>query len=390
MEFHPDLAPETILAHLGEGETPHGAVVPPIYQNSLFRFDDVTELAEALAGRIDTDAHIYSRSSNPTLDIVENKLSLLEGTGGCVLTGTGMAAMTIGAMSALEAGGHVVAVDTVYGPLQSLLGNYLKRFGVAVTFVDGASTEEVLDAIRPETKLICLESPGSIVFRMQDLEAISREAKSRGIVTMTDNTYATPLYQQPAKFGVDIIIHSATKYLGGHSDLTAGVLCASADRIKRIRRQELDLFGSVLAPFPAWLLNRGLRTLNLRLKRHGETGNQIAAWMEGLPSVERVIHVGLPSFPQKELFQKQMSGSGGLFTFIPKCQEKERVYAFANALKLFGCGVSWGGHESLAIPLQIKTLAYGGPTWMVRLYCGLEAPKDLIADLEQAFATSGL
>ncbi len=389
MDAFDDLSAESILAHFAEEEKPHGAVVPPIFQNSLFLFDDVGELMDRLSGK-PGEAHIYSRVSNPTLDVVERKIARLEGADACKVTGSGMAAISCAALSALETGSHCVVVDTAYGPLRQFLSSYMTRFGVTVDYVEGSSPAEVLDAIRPETSLIYLESPGSFAFRLQDFAVICDEARRRGITTIADNTYSTPLYQQPARFGVDIVVHSATKYLGGHSDLVAGAICANQARIDRITHQEISLLGSILAPLPAWLLNRGMRTLGLRLKHHESCANAVAGWLEQHDRVDRVIHVGLASHPQRDLIDRQMSGSGGLFAFHPKSHDRDKIVAFCNALELFGRGVSWGGHESLVIPTLAHPLAYGEPTWFIRLYCGLESPRDLIRDVQNAFQVSGL
>jgi cystathionine beta-lyase len=381
---------ETLLSHFGEEEKLHGAVVPPIFQNSLFAFESVDAFVAAGSAPPGKAPYVYSRVSNPTIAVAEAKLAKLEGTEACRVFGSGMAAITSAIMACVESGAHVVAVDTCYGPTRQLLADYLPRFGITATFVDGVDPQEFFDAIRPETKLVYLESPSSLVFRLQDLATITAYCRERGILTAIDNTYATPLYQQPAALGVDIVLHTASKYLGGHSDITGGVLCGSTEFVKRITKDELSLFGSVIAPFPAWLMIRGMRTLAIRLKRHEETGNTIARWLETHPAVEQVHHLGLDSFPQKELFRKQMKGSGGLFSFVPKNQDQAAVVKFIEALDIFQLGVSWGGFESLAVPLHVHPMYLKEKTWMIRLFTGLESPVDLMKDLERAFEVSGL
>jgi cystathionine beta-lyase/cystathionine gamma-synthase len=210
--------------------------------------------------------------------------------------------------------------------------------------------------------------------------------REKGIATIMDNTYSTPLYQNPIAMGVDIVVHSATKYIGGHSDLTAGAICTTDERMQRMIREEVNLFGSILAPFQAWLLTRGLRTLALRLKQHETNGNAVAGWLSQRPEVEQVNHVSLPDFPQRGLFTKQMRGSGGLFSIVPRCQDGVRVVRFVEALNLFSLGVSWGGFESLVVPIQLQPLGYDAPIWIVRFFCGLEDAPDLIADIERALA----
>jgi cystathionine beta-lyase/cystathionine gamma-synthase len=390
MEVISGLGTETVLTHRGEEIKNNHSVVPPIFQVSTFVFDEYEELMHQMQeDPLGPPSH-YSRLSNPTLDVVEKKLAALEKTEACKLIQTGMGASCMAIMANVQQGSHVLTLDTCYGPVKQLLEKYLPKFGVSATFVRGTSVEEWIDAIRPETSLIYLESPSSVLFRLQDIEKITAEAKRRGIPTAIDNTYCTPMNSNPATMGVDIILHSATKYLGGHSDLTAGVICSSNEFMQRMARAELNLFGSILAPFPAWLLMRGMRTLAVRMRHYERVGNEVAGFLEQHPSVEVVHHTGLPSFAQRDLYVKQMRASSSLFSFEPRCQEKAQIVAFVEALKLFQIGVSWGGHESLVVALQGQPLGYSEPRYFVRLYCGLEDTKDLVADIEQAFAVSGL
>ncbi len=390
MEVISGLGIETVLTHRGEEQKNQHAVVPPIFQVSTFVFDEYEELMHQMReDPLGPPSH-YSRISNPTLDVVEQKLAALEKTEACKLIQTGMGASFMAIMACVHQGSHVVTLDTCYGPVKQLLEAYLPKFGVSTTFVAGTSVEEWIDAIRPETTMLYLESPSSIVFRLQDVERIASEAKARRITTAIDNSYCTPLNSNPATMGVDIVLHSATKYLAGHSDLTAGVICASNEFMQRLARAELNLFGSILAPFPAWLLMRGMRTLAVRMKHYEKVGNEVASFLEGHQSVEVVHHVGLESFPQRDLFKKQMRASSSLLSFEPKNQAKEKIVAFVQALALFQIGVSWGGHESLVVALQGQPLGYSEPRYCIRLYCGLEDSRDLIQDLAQAFEVSGL
>jgi cystathionine beta-lyase len=373
----------TRLLHLGEEKAPHGAVVPPLYQNSLFLFQHSADLLAGLEKTAVADPYVYSRIGNPTIALLEQKLAALEGTAACKVTGCGMAAITAAVLSQIAAGSHVIVPDTAYGPVRSLLNHYLEHFGISVTTVSGTCTDEVLDAITPETTLIYLESPSSVVFRMQDLAPIAAEARRRKITTVIDNTYNAGLHLRPAEHGIDLICHSLTKYVNGHSDMTGGAICGSAELIGRITKHEVNLLGNVLHPFPAWLALRGLRTLPLRLKQHESTGNAIARFLASRPEVERVHHVGLESHPQREWVTRYLKGSGGLLSFEPVNQSKEAVFAFCDSLKWFGRGISWGGHESLVVPLPSH---HDGPAkWVIRLFGGLEDPKDLIQDLAQAF-----
>jgi len=384
MQHDRELGLFTQLQHLGEEEKMRGAVTPPIFQNSLFVFDKMDELLDAMANHPDGPEHHYSRVSNPSMELAETKLAMLEGTEAAKVLGTGQAALTMAMMSAVQQGSHVVCVDTGYGPLVNLVKQYLPKFGVTHTMVDGRDVNEVVDAIRPETTAIYLESPSSLVFRLQDMETIAKVARERGITTICDNTYNTPLHMKPHAIGIDIVCHSATKYLNGHSDITAGVICTTRERMDGMIRNEVNLLGSILHPFQSWLLTRSLRTLPLRLARHQETGNTVALWLEQQSEVEYVSHISLPSFPQRDLFLKLMTGSGGLFSFKPKTQDSNKVKQFVDALKIYQRGVSWGGHESLVVALQIQPMGFDKPTWLVRLYCGLEDADDLIADIDQA------
>ena len=376
--------PETILQHGGEEHHLLGAVVPPIFQNSTFIHETLESFLASGEGR-PGGPYNYSRVSNPNLDVVEQKLAALEKTERAKFSASGMAPITWPTCSAVKAGDLVVCVDTVYGPTRQFLSGFLSRYGVETTYVVGDDPQEVFDACRPETSLLCLESPSSIFFRLQDLAAIGAFAQERGITTVIDNTYASPIYQNPATFGIDLVCHTASKYLGGHSDIIARGLCASEERVSAMCHQEYALLGAALGPFQAWLMNRSMRTLHLRLRQVASSADCIAEFLRARPEVEDVYHVGLPDFPQAELRDRQMRGWGGLLTFMPKFQEKEKVVRFCEALKIFGMGVSWGGHESLAVPLEGHPMNWKEPRFLVRLYCGLEHAEDLVKDLTGGF-----
>lgn len=384
-----DLHFDTLYQHIGEEYKPHGAVVPPIFQNSLFVFPSCKEFVAVQSGDQDFEregsGHAYSRISNPTVDVVLKKLALLEGTEDALVFGSGMGAISAAILSCVEQGSHIVCLDTCYGPTRNFIEAYLPKFGVSVTFVDGLSPESVLDAIRPETALVYLESPSSIIFRLQDLEAISSHCRAKGIPTIIDNSYSSPVFQQPAKFGIDMVVHSATKYLCGHSDVVAGAFMASKERTKKVIDNELQFLGAILPPLPAWLMLRGLRTLKLRVPHHGRTAHEIATWLKDRPEVEEVFHVGFAEGRQRELFEKQMTGTGGLVTFQPVSQDPAYIERLIDGLKLFQLGVSWGGFESLGVPIHMKAMGWSEHRYLVRLYCGLEDPRDMKADLERAF-----
>lgn len=356
-----------------------GAVVAPIFQNSLFVFDTHEEYTRSWTA----GPHAYSRISNPTNEAVEKKLAKLEGCESAKVFASGMAAISAAILSCVESGSHIVLVDSVYGPTRQFI-RYLTKFGVTHTLVDGRDTEELLDALRPETGLVYLESPSSMSMRLQDIRAITQVCREKKVPTALDNSHATPYHQLPAAMGVDIVLHSATKYLGGHSDLLAGVVATSQARIDAMLHAEYALLGGALGPFQAWLLMRGLRTLSLRMAAHQKAGNLVAGWLEARPDVERVYHVGLPSYPQRELALQQMSGTGGLLSWVPRNPSQPWLAAFCDSLELFQLGCSWGGFESLAVVGSVRELGEA-PQPAIRLFCGLEDPQDLIEDLDQAF-----
>lgn len=384
----PEWNKETLIQHLGEENKLLGSVAPPLHLTSTFVFNEVGDWNQSYNEPL-TGPCMYSRISNPTVRMAEQKIAALEEADACKLFTSGMAAISAAILSCVKSGDHIIAVDTIYGPTKELLTQWLPRFGVTCTYVSGVDLDEIKLAATEATKLVVMESPSSFFFYLQDLEAITSWAKPLGITTMIDNSYATPWRQQPAKLGVDIVCHSATKYLGGHSDVVAGALCCSKERMIKLMREEVALFGGALHPFGAWQILRGLRTLPLKVKAVAESADQVAAWVRQQPWVRETLHVGFEDFPQKELRDKQMSGWTGLFSFIPQCQDEKTVHAFLEALVIFQLGVSWGGHESLAVALKPSCLLRPEPTWLVRLYCGLEHPDDMIKDIQQAAAKVG-
>ena len=387
------LQPETLLAHYAEERLAHqGAVVPPLYQNSLFVFEDWDAIDHAFDDRYEHP--IYSRGTNPTVRLVERKLAALAEGGAARLFGSGMAAVTAAILHYADAGDHVIAIKNIYGPANNLLNRYLSRkMGLETTFVSGQSVDEIAAAIRPDTRLIYLESPSSAVFSLQDIPAVVELARSRAVPTVLDNSWATPVFQKPLTMGVDLEIHSASKYLGGHSDLVAGALIGSEQTIREIAVSEAELLGGKMAPFEAWLLLRSLRTLPLRMRQHQQNALAVARFLEGHDAVKQVRYPGLESHPQHALATEQMSGFSGLLSFELVATDLGRIKAFVNALELFQLGVSWGGHESLVYAPAISYLkelppeqfaALGISAGDIRISVGLEAAEDLVADLEQA------
>ncbi|MCX7992380.1 MAG: PLP-dependent aspartate aminotransferase family protein [Fimbriimonadales bacterium] len=381
-----DFSLETLLQHIGE-ETgfPYGAVTPPIVQSSLFTARSLRE--RNAQGGLNDAGYVYTRNGNPTVRLAEQKLAALEGTEDALCFGSGMAAIAAAILTFAESGAHVICVDTAYPPTRTLLQSWLTRYGVRTTFVSGECVEEFEQAIQPDTRIIYLESPSSLYFRLQDLRAVSALARARGIVTLCDNSWATPMFQNPHALGVDIVLHSASKYLGGHSDLLAGVVAGCREHIERVLKTR-ELLGGILDPFAGWLLLRGLRTLPVRMERAHKQGLQVAEWLASQPQIARVNHPGLPSHPQHKLARSQMRGYGSLFSFETHPITEDQAYAFTDRLHLFRFGCSWGGYESLMLGwAQTESDAAGKAPWLFRVYIGLENPDDLIRDLHGAIAT---
>ena len=377
-----------ILNHLGEEDNPFGVVSPPIYQTSIFSFKSFADFREALQDEVKSS--LYTRGNNPTVMLAEKKLAALEGAERAKLLSSGSSAISHAIMAFIKSGDHIVCVQDSYTWTSNLLKLYLPRFRVTHTFVDGSNAAELINAIKPETKIIYLESPTSLTFKLQDLEEIAAEAKKKGIKTIADNTWATPLYCNPIKLGIDLVLHSGSKYLGGSSDIVAGVIAGSKEDIDLIQKQEFLQLGTVPDPFMAWLLLRGLRTLHVRLKTHYENALAVASFLEKHPLVESVIYPMLPSHPQHELAKKLFCGGSGLFSFRLKTNKYSDIIRFTDKLKLFRRAVSWGGYESLMFP---NAAAYdetddipADRLSLVRLHIGLEKSEDLIKDLDKALS----
>ncbi|HVB02272.1 MAG TPA: PLP-dependent aspartate aminotransferase family protein [Chitinophagaceae bacterium] len=377
-----------IINELGEDrEQYYQAIAPPIIQSSNFAFRSVDAFREGLA---DEYGHwIYSRGNNPTVDILRRKLAALDGAEDALVFGSGIAAIVTPMLANLSAGDHVLSVGRPYSWTMKFFDRILPRFGISVSYVDGTRVEHFEQELRDNTRLIYLESPNTFTYELQDLAGVAALAGGRGILTLIDNSYCSPLYQKPIAMGIDFCAQTATKFIGGHSDTVAGVLTGSRDRIKKIFDGEFMNFGGTVSPLNAWLLIRGLRTLEIRLERICSSTAKITDVLFGHPKIEKLIFPLHPSFPQFELAQKQMKGGGGLFSIILKTEEIGGVERFCNHLKHFLLAVSWGGHESLAFPFMAgfpkeEFNASNPDHRLVRLYIGLENPDYLLQDLHQA------
>lgn len=376
-----------IINQLGEErEHYYNAIAPPLFQTSNYAFRSVEELKNAIAD--EKNSHIYSRGNNPTNEILCKKIAALEETDEALAFASGMAAISSALISFLKTGDHIVSVRNNYSWTNMIMKKFLPRFGIETTFVDGREAGNFSRAIRPETRVIYLESPCSMTFELQDIEAVSAIARERGIVTLIDNSYSSPITQSPSSLGADIILHSASKYLGGHSDIVAGIVCGSKENISRIFNNEYMGLGGILSPFNAWLMLRGLRTLPARIDRISATTAEVMTYLENHPQVREVLHPFSKQNPQYDLAVKQMLKPVGLFSVRLKETGKAKLELFVNSLRRFIIGVSWGGHESLVFPAMSfdrERTKEGYTENLVRFYIGLEDADSLISDLDQAF-----
>jgi len=372
-----------------------GAIVPPIYQNSLFAFQSWDDIDEAFSNM--GESYVYSRLHNPTSRVVEQKIADLAGAEDAKLTGSGMGAISAAILHYVSAGDHMITLKNIYGPANNFINSFLKeKCGITSSFVDGTQIENFENAITEKTKLIYLESPASLTFELQDLEAVVKLAKERDIKTVIDNTWATPLFQKPIEMGVDISVHSVSKYLCGHSDVVAGVMIGRKKELAEILVKEHALLGAKTSPFESWLILRSLRTLEIRMKALMESTVQFVNWLAAQDGVKKVNYVGHDSFPQKQLAEKQLSGYGSLLSFELDTDSLDEIKQFVNALHLFKLGVSWGGHESLVYAPVISYVRELTPAQfaqmgivpgLIRLSIGLESVDDLKEDVRRALAT---
>lgn len=377
-----------ILNQLGEDRDLYfNAITPPIMQSSNFAFDTVASLRSAFGN--EKSAHLYTRGNNPTVEILRKKIAALAGADDALILGSGAAAMSTAVISQVKQGDHIVCIRKPYSWTEKLCRIILARFGVETTFVEGINASDYFNAVKPNTRLFILESPNTFTYQLQDLSAIAAFVKNKNIITVIDNTYCSPIGQKCIELGIDIEVHSASKYLNGHSDVIAGVIISSNDIIAQIYRSEFMNLGAIISPYDAWLILRGLRTLPIRLKQIGETTKQVVAFLENHPAVKELLYPFSKNNPQLALAQKQMLWTGGLFSIYLNTSDISKIEKFCESLTFFKMAVSWGGHESLIMPAcafypadHTGTRTY--PQNLVRLYIGLEEPEALIQDLKQA------
>lgn len=382
----PELKPDTRLVTGGRDPFAyHGFVNPPVHHASTVLYRSADDM---LSNR---GRYHYARRGTPTSEALQQAMAEIEGPAcaGVVLVPSGLAAISSALLSATNAGDHILVSDSVYEPTRILCNTLLKRLGIETSYYDPLIGAGITTLFKPNTRLVFMESPGSLSFEMQDVPAIAAAAHAKGALVAMDNTWATPLYFRALDFGVDLSIQAGTKYIAGHADVMIGMIAAAAAAWPRLHHT-VGTLGLCVGPDDIYLTLRGLRTLGVRLARHQESGLKIARWMQARPEVARVIYPPLETDPGHALWQRDFSGACGLFTVVLKPVSDTAVRAFLDGLKLFGLGYSWGGFESLVIPFDCTTYRAAnqwtpeGPT--LRFHVGLENADDLIADLERGFA----
>lgn len=380
----------TKAIHAGANHCPvTGSHASPIYQTSTFIFQNVEQGARRFAG--EESGYIYTRLGNPTMTELENKMAALEGAEAGLAAASGMAAISTAILSQVKQGDHIVANDTLYGCTHGLINELLPGYGVEVTAVDASVAENVEKAMRPNTKVVYVETPANPTMKLVDLKKVAAIAHQYGAKLIVDNTFMTPYLQRPLEHGADIVVHSATKYIGGHGDVIAGIIAGSNELVSTMRIPYLKDLGGVIGPFDAWLLSRGLKTLALRMDRHCENAQKVAEYLQKHPAVAEVYYPGLPSHPQYELAKRQMDGFGGMISFELK-GGLEAGKTLMNSVQLISLAVSLGCVDSLIqhpasmthspMPQEARLRA-GITDGLIRLSVGVEGIEDILADLEQ-------
>ncbi|MGS1096850.1 cystathionine beta-lyase (plasmid) [Aquamicrobium terrae] len=380
--------PDTIVTHAGRDPAAHhGAVSVPVYRASTILLPTLEMLDNKESLRLR-----YGRRGTPTTHALEDAICALENSDRALLAPSGVMAISVVLMSYAEPGAHVLVTDSAYGPTRKFCESVLRKMGVTTTYYDPAAGEDIEALIRPETRLIWMESPGSQTFEIQDVATIARVARSRGIVTVIDNTWSGGYFFKPLDHGVDISIQAGTKYISGHSDLMLGTIACRASEYERLRETYLR-FGVCIGSDDAYLALRGLRTLAVRMRQHHVAGLEVAQWLQQQDEVVQVLHPGLPDNPYHNLWKNYFGGASGLFGFIIRETDRKRLARMFDGFSLFGMGSSWGGFESLMTPSNpsvyrtVTSWAPNGQT--VRIHVGLEDPRNLIAEIRAGFDRLG-
>ncbi|MEZ5648007.1 MAG: cystathionine beta-lyase [Alphaproteobacteria bacterium] len=381
--------PETRLIHAGRNpREQQGMINPPVWHASTVLFPTMADLEASASRRMNKGQINYGRVGTPTSYAFEDAVAELEGGYRSVVASSGLAAVTTTLMAYAEKGVHFLIADSVYGPTRVYCDTVLQRLGIEITYYDPLIGSGIKTLIKPNTRLIYMESPGSLTFEVQDVSAIAAVARAAGIVSAIDNTWSAGLFFKPLDHGVDISLQAGTKYLVGHADAMMGVITSTEAEYKRLRTMAY-LLGQCAGPDDIYLALRGMRTLAIRLHHHQESALTMARWLQKRPEVAQVLHPGLPEDPGHDLWKRDFTGSSGLFGVILKPASSRAVAAMLDGMSLFGMGFSWGGFESLIIPAHAENYRTAKP-WkvegpLIRLHIGLEAVEDLMADLESGF-----
>jgi cystathionine beta-lyase len=379
---------DTIITEAGrDPRSNHGFVNPPVYHASTILHETVADLEWSRGHRWEPGVYTYGRHGSPTHAALEEAMAALEGGWRGMCVGSGLGAINAVLLAFVSAGDHVLMVDTVYGPARRFCREFLGRFGVETTYFDPGIGAAITDLMRETTRVVFLESPGSLTFEVMDVPAVVKAAHAAGAVAILDNTWSGGYFFQPFDHGVDVSVQAATKYIVGHSDVMMGTITTNEEHWRPVRQSVADLAGPS-GPDDVYLALRGLRTLAVRLARHQETALTIARWLQTRPEVRRVMHPGLPEDPGHDIWKRDFSGSSGLFGAVLGDYSKDAITAMLDGMRLHSMGASWGGYESLIMPtnpapLRTATTWDEGPT--IRIHAGLEDPEDLIADLEEGF-----
>ncbi len=382
---------DTLLAHAGRApERNFGIINPPVYHASTVLYPTVAALEEA--GRNRYNQVTYGRHGTPTSFALEEAVAAIEGGDRAVAFCSGAASCFAAILAFVKAGDHILVTDSVYGPVRLFCTGFLERFGVATTFYDPRIGGDIAGFITPATRLVYIESPGSLTFEVQDVPAIVAAARARGVPTVIDNTWAAPLFFKPMALGVDVTVISATKYIVGHSDAMMGIAVCTEQSFMPVRNSA-TLMGNHAAPDDCYLALRGLRSAGVRMRQHEVQGLALARWLAARPEVARVLHPGLPDDPGHALWRRDFTGASGLFAIVlQRDTAKRAIDAMLDGMELFGMGASWGGFESLILPVHPERLRTTVP-WqegpVLRLHAGLEDKDDLIADLARGFERLG-
>ena len=382
---------ETKAVHVGSDPCPAtGAIVAPIYQTSTYTYKNTKEAGEVFSG--ETFGYLYGRDHSPTEYDLEEKIAALEGGEACKAFASGMAAIAATCMALLESGDHVICDTVVYGGTYGLFEKIFSKYNVSASFIDTSDIENVKREIRPNTKVVYIETPANPTLKIVDIAETANLCKEHNIKLVVDNTFMTPYYQRPLELGADIVVHSATKYMGGHGDLIAGAVISSEEFIKKALHDPVTKLGALISPFTAFLVKRGLQTLPLRMEKHNANAIEVANFLKDHPKIETLTYPGLESFPQHELVKKQMGGYGGLISFELK-GGLEKGQEFCDNLEMIQLAVSLGDVGTLvqhpasmthkSIPLEERR-QHGITDSLIRLSIGIENAKDIIQDIEQS------